>query len=484
MTKWISLVPMMFLFMWLSSPCYAADHCPSLSGQIIKKNDTAYNQSRLNSNYYTSKDKFPDVIVYCNTVQDIQNAIQYARCKKLPVRVRSGGHNHAGYSTGNGIVLIDVSRMKKITINKKQQTAAVEAGMTGGELYRRLFANGFTQAGGTCSGVGISGLILSGGMGPLARKQGLACDSLLSIDVVNANGQLLQATRNNAYKDLFWASCGGGGNNFGIVTSITLKVYPADTVTWFNIGWDWNQPVEKIISQWQKFFFNDDKRWYSHLDLWSKKFPSQLHQYPVKVMGIFWGTPEEARHELTPFLKIGQPAFQIIKTVNWHQAILELEDAMKVYTTDQPEYKSSGAFVMKNLPPKAIHVMTSELENASSPFLNIVFFSLGGATNEHATSDTAYFYRRAKSFAVYSTQWLKTVDATKYIHEIDNMRIYLLPYTQGDYIGNQDTAIKNYLAAYYGDNVHQLRCIKRKYDPSNLFYFEQGIPPAPNGWKC
>ncbi len=484
MKKWTSLLPLLFLFLWFSSS-YAIDNCPKLTGQILTKNNTDYNQSRLDSNYYTSKNKFPDVIVYCKTAQDVQNAIQYARCKKLPVRARSGGHNHLSYSTGTGVVLIDVSRMKKIIVNKDKQIAVVEPGMTGGELYRRLYADGFTQAGGTCSGVGISGLILSGGMGPLARKQGMACDSLLSIDVVDAKGQLLHATKDNAYKDLFWASCGGGGNNFGIVTSIQLKVYPADKVTWFNLGWDWNQPVEQIISLWQTFFLNDDKRWYSHLDLWAKTFPAQkFHQQPIKVIGIFWGTPEEAKRELTPFLKLGHPVTQIIEAANWQKAILELEDAVKVYTTSKPEYKSSGAFVMQNFPPQAIHDLASRLNNATSPFLNVVFFSLGGATNEHATNDTAYFYRRAKSFAVYSTQWLKTADATKYIHEIDSLRVNLLPYTQGDYIGNQDSEIKDYLTAYYGNNVHQLRCIKRKYDPTNLFHFEQGIPPAPADWRC
>ena len=480
MKKWM----LIFSVLFINSVGYAMENCPQLTGEVITKNSAAYNESRLNSNYYTSKDKFPDVIVYCKTVEDVQNAIQYARCKNLSVRVRSGGHNHLGYSTGTGI-LIDVSRMKNLSIDKENKIATIEPGLTGGELYRDLFAQGLTQAGGTCSGVGISGLILSGGMGPLARKQGMACDSLLAIDIVDAKGNLIHATKDNAYKDLFWASCGGGGNNFGVVTLIKLKVYPADTVTWFNIGWDWDQPVEKIISLWQTFFFNNNKQWYSHLDLWSKSFPSQqLNQQPIKVIGIYWGNPEDAKRELKPFLDIGKPATQIIKTVDWHQAIVELEDAMKVYLNDKPEYKSSGAFVMQSMPPKGVSVLANALNKAISPYLNVVFFSLGGATSEHANTDTAYFYRKAKAFGVYSTQWVKNETANQYIHEINSMRTDLLPYTKGDYIGNQDTEIKDFLTAYYGDNARQLRCIKRKYDADNLFQFEQGIPPAPTEWKC
>lgn len=479
MKEWLAILIAALFCLCFYPSCYAAEPCPALTGEVITKDNSAYNTSRLNSNYDTSKNKLPNVIVYCKNVQDIQNAIHYAHCQNLPVRVRSGGHNHAGYSTGNNVVLIDVSRMKDISIDQNKQIARVEPGVTGGELYRALYANGLTQAGGTCSGVGISGLILSGGMGPLARKQGMACDSLLAIDLVDAEGQLRHATKDNAHRDLFWASCGGGGNNFGVVTALKLKVYPAETVTWFNIGWDWNQPVEPIISLWQKSFFNNDKRWYSHLDLWAKKFPiQQFHQQPIKVMGIFWGTPDAAKRELSRFLKIGHPTTQIIKKVSWMEAILALEEAMKVYTTAKPEYKSSGAFVMQALPSKAVHILASDLSHADSPFLNVVFFSLGGASDEHASNATAYYYRRAKAFAVYSTQWLKPVNRTGYIHEIDALRNDLLPFTQGDYIGNQDPGIKDYLTAYYGENVHQLQCIKRKYDPTNFFHFEQGIPPA------
>lgn len=469
--------------MCIFSNCYAAT-CPVPTGTVITSKNADYARARLNSNYYTSKNKFPSLIIYCNTTQDVQNAINYARCQKLPVRVRSGGHNHESYSTGTGVVVIDVSKMKQININKAKQIATVQPGMNGGELYRTLYNNGLTQVGGTCSGVGISGLILSGGMGPLARTQGMACDSLLAIDIVDANGALHHVTKNND-SDLFWASCGGGGNNFGVVTSIQLKVYPVTAVAWFNIGWDWNQPIDQIITEWQKFFLNNDKRWYSHLDLWSKPFPAKkFHQQPIKVIGIFWGTPEEATRELRPFLKLGKPTTQIIKTVDWQTAVKQFEDAVKVYISSKPEYKSSGAYVMDNLPPKAIQTITTTLHDTHSPLLNVLFFSLGGATSDRGSNETAYFYRPAKAFAVYSTQWLKPMDDVKYIQELDNLRNNLLPFTRGDYVGNPDRKIQNYLTAYYGDNVQRLRCIKRKYDPNDLFHFEQGIPPAGINSHC
>jgi FAD/FMN-containing dehydrogenase len=482
------LLLLYFIILFFSPISYAEDsidNCPELSGNVIVQDNPDYNQARLVSNYYTSHDKYPEVIVYCQNTQDVQTAIKFARCHKLPIRVRSGGHNHEGFSTGTGVVLIDVSQMKKIDIDKEKKIVTVQPGINGGDLYSKLNSNGLTQIGGTCSEVGISGLILTGGMGPLVRKEGMACDALVSLEMVTANSEIIQATKDNNHKDLFWASCGGGGGNLGIVTSLTLKVYPAEKVTWFNIGWDWDQPVEQIITAWQDFFIKDDSRWYSHLDIWSKAFPTQqFKKQPVKALGIFWGTPEEAKKELAPLLKIGHPKTQIIETVTWNKAIELFEDSTSVYITKKPEYKSSGSYAMQKLPPEALKTITATLQNSKSPLFNVLFFTLGGATKKIAPSDTAYFYRKADFFLVYSTQWLDKKKDKEQISELDFLRERVLPFTQGDYIGNPDRSLGDYLTAYYGDNVRKLRCVKRAYDPDNIFYFEQSIPPAPKEWDC
>ena len=136
----------------------AAQNCPALTGLVIEKNNPGYNQARMISNYYQGKNKFPNAIVYCQNAEDVQHALQYARCHKLPVRIRSGGHNHEGFSTGNGVIVIDVSKMKQLKIDKLNNIITVQPGITGGELYKKLTDVGLTQVGGTCSGVGISGL--------------------------------------------------------------------------------------------------------------------------------------------------------------------------------------------------------------------------------------------------------------------------------------------------------------------------------------
>lgn len=457
-----------------------ADECPELTGRVVWPNQEGYQKSRLTSNYYTSKNSRPDAIVYCKSTRDVQNAVKWALCKKVPIRIRSGGHNHEGFSTGTGII-IDVSEMKEVKIDHITNKATIQPGITGGELYSLLYKEGLTQVGGTCGDVGISGLVLTGGIGPLIRKHGLTCDTLISFEMVNAKGEIISLTKDNEYKDLFWACRGGGGGNFGVVTSLVLQLYPAKKVTWFNIGWEWDQPFEEVIETWQQLFADGDKKWFSHIDIWAKEFPSEkLNQRPLKVLGVYYGTPEEAKKDLEPFLKIGQPKEQTIELVDWVHAIKEFENATAVFLTDKPEYKSTGAYAMAPLPKEAIKIILDNLKSSHSPLLNVLMFSMGGASANIPSTESAYFYRKATFFLDYSVQWLNPNEYTKHIAELDALRTKLLPYTTGDYVGNPDRSLKDYLNVYYGDNVEKLRCVKRKYDPNNLFQFEQGVPPSEN----
>jgi FAD/FMN-containing dehydrogenase len=130
--------------------------------------------------------------------------------------VRSGGHDYAGYSTCNGGLVIDLARMNRISLNQELGTAIVKMGADVGRLYDELWRYGFTAAAGTCATVGMGGLSLGGGIGPLVCKYGLTCDNIVSAKVVLADGSTLR-TSASEQPDLFWAIRGGGGN-FGIVT--------------------------------------------------------------------------------------------------------------------------------------------------------------------------------------------------------------------------------------------------------------------------
>lgn len=452
--------------------------CSPMTGRILTEKDPGYEQARLVSNYYASKYKRPSAIVYCQNTQDVQNAVKWARCNNMTVHIRSGGHNHEGFSTGDNVLLIDVSEMKQLHIDKTNHIITAQPGLTNGELYSKLYLNGLTHVGGTCEGVGISGFTLSGGIGPLYKKFGLGCDNLVYLELVDANGNLLKATKDNEYKDLFWACQGGGAGNFGVVTIMKIKVYPAEDVTWFNIGWDWSQPIEEVVAAWQDFFFKSNDRWFSHIDLWSKAFPTKEYKkQPVKILGVFWGSPDQARRELQPILSIGKP-IQQIERVNWLEAIKQFEESTSVFVTDRPEYKSTGTYLNKELPPNAVKEITSALVKSQYPLLNVLMFSFANPSRTVPADATAYYHRNAKAFISYSTQWLNPEDDSPQLAEVDTLRAKLGAYTEGDYIGNPDLTFKDYMKEYYGANAARLEEIKSKYDPDNVFSYPQSIPPA------
>ena len=162
-------------------------------------------------------DRRPALIAKCAGAADVIACVRFARESGLPMSVRGGGHSIAGKAVCDDGIVIDLSAMKGIRVDPAKKTVRAEAGLTIGEFDRETQAFGLATTMGVISTTGISGLTLGGGMGWLIGKNGLACDNVLSVDIVTADGALLHASRTEN-EDLFWGVRGGGGN-FGIVTS-------------------------------------------------------------------------------------------------------------------------------------------------------------------------------------------------------------------------------------------------------------------------
>ncbi len=204
-----------------------ADLSASLRGELLTPTDRAYDEARKLWNGMI--DKRPAAIVRCAGTADVINAVKFARKNDLAVSVRGGGHNVAGKALRDGAVAIDLSPMKGVRVDPKANTARAQGGVTWGEFDRETVAFDRVSTGGTVSNVGIAGLTLGGGIGWLMRKYGLACDNLVSVDIVTADGKFLTASESeNA--DLFWAVRGGGGN-FGVVTSFEYRLHELEPIT-------------------------------------------------------------------------------------------------------------------------------------------------------------------------------------------------------------------------------------------------------------
>ena len=195
----------------------------TLRGRLMRPSDPDYDQARLVWN--AAHDRRPALIIRCAGTADVMRAVEFARSEGLQLAVRSGAHSIAGYSTCDGGVVIDISPMKGIRVDPIARRAVAQAGLTWAEFDHETQAFGLAVTGGLVSSTGIAGFTLGGGIGWLLREYGLTCDSLLSADVVTADGQLVTASEHE-HPELFWALRGGGGN-FGVVTSMEFRLHPA-----------------------------------------------------------------------------------------------------------------------------------------------------------------------------------------------------------------------------------------------------------------
>ena len=192
-----------------------------LTGKIITRENRDYNESIKAWNRAINKK--PLVIVYCYNEEDVINAIKWARKNSKEFRVRSGAHSYEGYSTGDDVVVIDVSNINYINLNEEKGYVKIGGGVRNREAYEALGEKSYPFPGGGCPTVGVPGLILGGGWGYSSRYLGLASDSLIEAEIINYKGEKITVNKDKN-KDLYWAIMGSGGCNFGVITSMTLSL--------------------------------------------------------------------------------------------------------------------------------------------------------------------------------------------------------------------------------------------------------------------
>src|SRR5678816_3054191 len=191
----------------------------SVRGEIVQPGDDTYDSAR--QVYNPMIDKRPALTVRCADVADVIAAVDYARTNKLLTAIRGGGHNGGGLGTCDGGVVIDLSAMKGVRVDRATSTVRVGAGCVWGDVDHATHPFGLAVPTGFISSTGVGGLTLGGGIGYLTRRYGLTIDNLLSADVVLADGSVVTADDRHD-SDLFWALRGGGGN-FGVVTSFEFQ---------------------------------------------------------------------------------------------------------------------------------------------------------------------------------------------------------------------------------------------------------------------
>lgn len=451
-----------------------------LTGQVVLPGNRDYNAARTNYNKRFSK--FPLAIVFCQQIQDVINAIKWARRHEVPFRVRSGRHSYEAFSLVNGGIIIDVSGLNSVCVNLAKKEAAIGTGMRLLPIYEALWKDGVTIPCGDCPSVGVGGITLGGGFGMLTRLMGMTCDNLLALTMVNADGQIIYANE-EINSDLLWACRGGGGGNFGVLTSYTFKVHPISEVGFFRITWDWDAAT-KVMEAWQNWAPFVDNRLTSSLRVYNQ----EVNQ--VVADGQFVGSERELNHLMQPLLQAARPIKTDVVRVPFIQAALINADLLTPdgkpkKRQEWDKFKNTGAYVYNKLSSEALCTIIKFLKASPSRRNYLEFQALAGVVKAVPPDATAYFHRQALFALQYAALWDDYSDTDENICWVESFRRAMLDDVVGDYVNFPDISIKHWAKAYYGTNLTRLRQVKSKYDPKNIFCFPQSIPlPGRQGDSC
>ena len=433
-----------------------------LTGKVITPCDSEYPILRLE--YNRDINKFPLAIVYCYDAIDVSNAIKWCKRNHIELRIRTRGHNYEGYSTDTDVLVIDTAFMNKIDIDTNKDIVKIQAGANLWSVYSKLAEQGYGFNGGTCPTVGISGLVLGGGIGLSCRNFGLVVDNLLEIQIVNDKGILLTAN-SHVNSELFWACSGAGGGNFGVVVSYIFKVYKVDKITVIQLRWN-EVSRENFFELWQCFL---------------KTAPREISCFAgfnkegIYLNGFFYGSKLEAERILKRFLLLpGLLENSSIKYVPFIEAV----GAIGSFYGPPNRFKATGRFVYRPLSIKNIRKLIEYVDNSpGEDNCYIRLYSLGGTIKEIPSNYSAYYYRNAKYIIGITADFEKCDDADLYKAWVAEVFQYVKPLTNGSYVNFPYAELKNYGYEYYGENYPQLKVIKRNYDPNNIFKFPQSIKP-------
>jgi FAD/FMN-containing dehydrogenase len=403
--------------------------------------------------------------------------VRWAVGHNVQMRARSGGHSYAGYSTLSNGVVLDLSKMRSISVNRRAKTATVGAGAQLIDVYSGLAAKGATIPAGSCPSVGVTGVTLGGGMGLAARAFGLTADNLVGVQIVTADGRIRNVSRQTD-ADLLWALRGGGGGNFGIVTQFTFKVHPLpSSAAYFFVSWPWSSASEAIAA-WQSWapHARDQLTSIFHLN-------AGAGATSVNVSGQYLGPASDLGSLLAPLravpgasISTGNQGYFGLQ-MRWAGCLTISYTACHTVgtrpggTLERASFRAKSDYVAKPLPSAARTKLVEALESrASQPGSGAVLFdSYGGAINRVAPTATAFVHRNQLFAIQYLTygggaNWLGQAHAA--------MRPYVSGQAYQNYI---DAELGGWQSAYYGQNYARLKTTQRRVDPDHFFNFPQAI---------
>jgi FAD/FMN-containing dehydrogenase len=423
-------------------------------------------------------DRYPRLIARCSGTADVVAAVRFAREHDVEIAVRGGGHNVAGTAVCDGGIVIDLSAMRAVRVDPHTATAQVQGGALWGDVDHQTQAYGQATTGGIISHTGVAGLTLGGGIGWLMRKHGLTVDNLLAADVVTADGELLRASEDE-HPDLFWALRGGGGN-FGVVTAFEFKLHPVGpNVLAGAILWDAGDAGE-VLRFYRDFVRNAPDELGTVVRFGTapplSAIPEELHWRPVVLVGACHaGSVEDAEVVLRPLRAFGRPLLDLIAPTSYvnHQSALDTT----VLHGWNYYWKSTYLPELRN---DLIDVIVEHAFACASPRSYVAMFHLGGAVRRVPEAATAFGNRRVSHAITLDAVWRPGEDyADGEIAWTRRFFAALDRYREGVYVNflGADEHPSRIHDAYGAGVYDRLVDVKTRYDPDNVFHYNQNIRP-------
>ena len=438
------------------------------AGTILQPGDADYDDVRALHNGLI--DKHPAVIARCLNEADIAASISFARAQQLEIAVRGGGHNVSGRACVEGGLMIDLSRMKTITVDVANRRAVAQGGVTWGEFNRSTQEHGLATTGGVISSTGIAGLTLGGGIGYLSGKYGLATDNLAAATVVTADGKTVRAS-DSENPDLYWALRGGGGN-FGVVSSLEYRLHPVGPMLMAGaIAWPFSE-ARAVLRFYREFAESSADEITCIAGVGHAPDGSGAK---VAIVGVSYiGAIAEGERALRPIKEFGTPLFDMIQPMSY----CDLNGMFDVAYPKGMLYYWKSNF-LTSLDDDVVDVAIEMVEHCPSTNSGIFLEHWHGAAVRVPQEQTAFHHRRAGHNLLILSQWRDAAGNAENIAWARQGYARLEPFSAGArYVNYMDHDDGGDMAGPFGANYTRLAEIKRKWDPDNVFHLNQNIAPA------
>jgi len=422
-------------------------------------------------------DRKPGLVARCVGTSDVIRAVNFGRENNLEMSVKGGGHNSAGTAVTDGGLMIDLSLMRRVTVDKENKTARVDGGCLLGDVDYETQLHGLAVSGGIVSHTGVGGLALGGGFGWISRKHGLSVDNMISAEVVTAKGEFVTASATeNA--DLFWGIRGGGGN-FGIVTAFEFKCAEIGTEVYSGL-------IVKDFSNAQEYmrFHREYVRGLpDEMTVWMVArhapplpfLPETVHGKMVVIVPFVWlGDPAEGEKFIRPIQEKTETLGQHVGMtpwVGWQAGFDGLVDhGARNY------WKSHH---LKDLSDPCIDAIVEFAAKLPSQECEVFIPHMEGAPSRATEGDTAFAHRSPPFVLNIHTRWQEAVDDEKCLQWARDFHEGTQPFAQGVYVNFLSQEGEDRIKEAYTDTVwKRLVDVKNTWDPQNLFHMNQNIKPS------